>query len=174
MITMKQKENVWTLFEIDKLSKTEIARRIGISRHKVIEILKDSSYKNAQFIDEVKKINEKNNESLIKLLEKDNRMHSIASRILNLFDDEEQLTKEIDKNGLRSLATVFGVISDKALKAKELVIKEDKAEQDKILNTTEIMNDNFETAILNSLKEFRSKDIDVLIEKDSLDVPIIQ
>jgi hypothetical protein len=87
----------------------------------------------------MEEIKQESNESLIKMLKNDVRLPSIASKILNLMNDDEQLEKEINRNGLRPLATVLGILSDKSLKAKELDIKESKPES---TTSVTIINDS--------------------------------
>lgn len=120
MISNKTKELVWSLYEIDNLSKSEISRKVGVSRHKVIEILKDDKNRNAQVIDSVRKFNNENNQNLVRMLRDDNRLPSIANQILDMLNDPKLLAKEIERSGLRPLATVLGILSDKSLKAVEL------------------------------------------------------
>jgi hypothetical protein len=133
------KENIWFLYETEHMSKLEISKRVGVSRGKVIEILKQPKFKNEQLLDTVNEMNRESNESLVKMLREDSRLPSIANKILNIMDDPEQLQKEIERGGLRTLATVFGILSDKAMKAIEM----DKAKTD----------DNVTVKIINNAPE---------------------
>lgn len=126
MISKRQKENIWALYEIDNMSKSMISRKLGVSRQKVIDILKEPKYKNVQLIDTVKEMNKESNDNLVKILREDNRLASISTKILDIMNDPVQLEKEIERSGLRTLATVFGILSDKAMKALEM----DKANTD--------------------------------------------
>ena len=141
MISNSMKETVWVLKESEHLSNSEIARRVGISRTKVIEILKQPIHKNAQLVDSYKKIKQEETESLYRMLSNDNRLPQIASQILDIMNDPEQLEKEIQRNGLRPLATVLGIISDKTLKARELEIKEVKTDTSTEDEPVTIVND---------------------------------
>jgi len=128
MITDKQNQMVWTLHETEHLPKKQIELKVGISRPKVIEILKNDKYRNLQLINSINEINKKNNESLIEMLSTDNRIPSIANHILDIMNDKEQLANEIERYGLRPLMTIFGIFSDKAIKIKELDLRDKKPE----------------------------------------------
>lgn len=128
MISKEKRQAIWALYENEHMPKSKIARKLGVSRNKVIETLKDEKYRNAQLLSTMEKINKESNESLINMLKTDERLPSIASKILNLMNNDEMLEAEIAKNGLRPLATVLGILSDKSLKAKELDIKENTPE----------------------------------------------
>lgn len=128
MISKEKRQAIWALYENEHMPKSKIARKLGVSRNKVIETLKDEKYRNAQLLNTMEKINKESNESLINMLKTDERLPSIASKILNLMNDDKMLEAEITKNGLRPLATVLGILSDKSLKAKELDIKENTPE----------------------------------------------
>lgn len=143
MISNRMKENIWFLYETEHLSKLEISKRVGVSRGKVIEILKQPKFKNEQLLDTVNEMNRENNESLVKMLRNDNRLPSIANKILNIMDDPEQLQKEIERGGLRTLATVFGILSDKAMKALEM----DKTNKDDNV-TVQIINNAPEQPVI--------------------------
>lgn len=157
---------------VQNLSNSEIARRLKISRNSVIKTLKEKSTVDEQLLNSVKEIEQKNNESLLNMLREDDRLSQITGKILDYFNDDKELKREINKAGLKSLATVLGVLSDKTIKANELQIKKDQAEQSKILNTTEVMNDNFESAMMEAVQKPRV-DYKELIEEDSLiEVPV--
>ena len=143
MISNRMKENIWFLYETEHLSKLEISKRVGVSRGKVIEILKQPKFKNEQLLDTVNEMNRESNESLVKMLRNDNRLPSIANKILNIMDDPEQLQKEIERGGLRTLATVFGILSDKAMKALEM----DKTNKDDNV-TVQIINNAPEQPVI--------------------------
>jgi len=175
MISSKTKEVVWFLKETERLSKTEIARRVGISRTKVIEILKEPKYKNIQLLDTVNKINKEHNESLLKYLRKDDRPRQIVNKVLDILNDDARLELELTKpQGFRNLVGAMKVVIDTGATANRDMREHDKAEQDNILNTTEVMNDNFETAMIDAVKKIETMEFDELIEEDSLDVSIIQ
>jgi predicted transcriptional regulator len=139
MISSDTKKRVWYLHDVKKMSKTKIARDVGISRNSVIKILSDKSTKNEQFIKTVQKLERESNESLVEMLREDNRMPEIASKILNIMNDDEMLKNEIERYGLRPLATVFGIMSDKAIKAKELDMRSNRPEA--FATTVNIVND---------------------------------
>ena len=120
MISSDTKKQVWYLHSVKKMSKSKIALKLDLSRNSVIKILSDKSTVNAQFIKDAQKVEQQSNESLLKMLKDDNRLPSIASKILDLMNDDSLLEAEIKKNGLRPLATVLGIISDKTIKAAEL------------------------------------------------------
>lgn len=120
MIDAKTKENVWTLHLSKKMSKTAISKQLGISRPKVIEILKDESYKNLRLIDVVKEIEVKHTESLINILKKDSRLPATVNKILNAINQDEVIDAMIAKGDLKQLMTVFGVLSDKHFGSKRV------------------------------------------------------
>lgn len=128
MIKKETRQAIWALYENEHMAKAEIARKLGVSRNKVIETLKEEKYRNAHLMSSMQEMQRESNESLIKMLKNDDRLPSIASKILNLMNDDELLQAEIERNGLRPLATVLGILSDKSLKAKELDIKESRPE----------------------------------------------
>lgn len=138
MISNEVREAVWALYENEHLSKAEIGRRLGISRNKVIETLKHEKYRNAHLINSMKEIKKEQTESLIEMMSKDTRLSSITNKILDIMNDDEQLQNEINRNGLRPLATVLGILSDKTIRIAELNKKSDT--QDKAVNVT-IVND---------------------------------
>lgn len=123
MISTDTIKQVWYLHSVKNMSKSQIALKLELSRNSVIKILKDKSTVNAQFIKAAQKVERESNESLLKMLQDDDRIPSIASKILSIFNDDEQLKTEIKRNGLRPLATVIGVISDKVIKASELNLR---------------------------------------------------
>ena len=135
MISNKTKETVWILQETEHLNNTQIAHRLGISRGKVIEILKQPKYRNERLLDTVNELNRESNDNLVRMLKNDTRLPDIANKILNIMNNDEQLEKEIERNGLRTLATVFGILSDKAMKALEM---DKNATDDKV--TVKIIN----------------------------------
>jgi hypothetical protein len=127
------------------MSKKGIALKLGISRPKVIEILNTPTHKNLQLIDTINDMNEKNNAKLLDMLRNDKRIPSIASKILTLFNDDKLLKNEIERYGLRPLATVIGVISDKVIKASELSARLDTPEafnQVTIINNADEANED--------------------------------
>lgn len=166
------KKKIRFMSSVQNLSNSEIARKLKVSRNTVIKVLKEKSTVDTQLLNSVKEIEQKNNESLLNMLREDDRLASITGKILDHFDNDIELKNEIKRGGLKSLATVLGVLSDKTIKANELQIKKDQAEQHKILNTTEIMNDNFESAMMEAVSKPRV-DYKDLIEEDSLqEVPV--
>ena len=157
MITKKQKEAVWTLHETEHLSKKAIALQLRISRPKVIEILNDPKNRNLQLIDSVNEINKESNQKLLDMLREDKRIPQIASKILTLFNSDEELEKEIKRSGLRGLATVIGVVSDKVIKASELYLRTENPES--FIQPVTIVNDADEVAkIKQERKELMSSE----------------
>lgn len=124
MISNKTKELIWHLKESEQMSNTQISKEVGVSRGKVIEILKHPEYKNAQLIDKVNNINKEHNETLIKILRDDNRLPSIVSKILSGIDDDTVIKGLIDTGNIKPLMTVVGVLSDKTIASKRLKIEE--------------------------------------------------
>lgn len=173
MISDKTKETVWYLYETERLSKTAIGLRVGISRGKVIEILKQPKYKNAQLLDSIKQINKEHNESLLKYLRKDDRPRQILDKVLAIINDNKTLEMELAKpNGFRNLVGAMKVVIDNGISARKDQREEEKAEQENMLNTTEVQNDNFENAIMNFVTN-KKIDVDTLIEPDSLEsIPV--
>jgi hypothetical protein len=123
-ISKATKEMVWSLHEIDKCPKTEIAKRVGISRQKVYDILADETNKNRHLQDTVKDIREEYTKSLIDLLRNDNRLPNIVNKILDGIDDINVIERMIAKDDLKPLMTVVGVLSDKTIATKRLAIEE--------------------------------------------------
>lgn len=173
MISNKTKEVVWALYETEHLTKTEIARRLGISRGKVIEILKQPKYKNEQLLDNINKINAEHNESLLKYLRKDDRPRQILDKVLDIINDDVRLEAELSKqNGFRNIVGAMKIVIDTGATANKDKREHDKAEQESILNTTEVMNDNFEIAMMKAV-ETPLEDYHSLIEEDSLEeIPV--
>lgn len=128
MISNSMKETVWMLKETEHLKNTQIAHRLGISRTKVIEILKEEKYRNEQLMNSVKEIKQEEYKNMLDVLRKDDRTVQIVNKILDIFNDDMQLSKEIDRSGLRPLATVLGVITDKVIKISELDLRKDSPE----------------------------------------------
>lgn len=153
MISNKVKETVWTLKETEKLNNTQIARRLGISRTNVIAILKEEKYRNEHLLNAVKEIQQEHNESLLDILRNDDRTSQIMNKILDLFNDAEQLKKEIDRNGLRPLATVLGVVTDKVIKVSELDLRKDSPES---FNNVVVVNNADDVA--REIREHKEKD----------------
>ena len=172
MISNKTKEAVWILKENEHLSNVDISRRLGISRGKVIEILKHPKYKNEQLLDSMKEIQQEHNESLLKMLRKDDRPRQIVDKILSKLNSEDILDAELKKGGFRNVVGAMKVVIDNGIALSRDNREAQKAEQEKILNTTEIQNDNFENAIMEFVKE-RKIDPEELIEPDSLEeIPV--
>lgn len=126
-------------------------------------------------MDTISEIQEEKNESLLDALRNDQRPKQIMNKILDILNDDEQLERELKKQqGFRNVVGAMKVIIDTGVTARRDKRESDKAQQEKILNTTETMNDNFEKAIIESLQGFTKKDVTSLIEEDSLDVSIVQ
>ncbi len=175
MIDNKTKEMVWALHEIDRMPKAHIALQLDISRQKVYDILADDSYKNRHLNDGIKKLHREQTESLLNSLRKDYRPGQIVDKILTILNDEKALEKELKKNnGFRNIVGAMKVMIDTGATANRDMRERDKAEQENILNTTEVMNDNFENAMMKAIKDIESINFDELIEEDSLDVPVVQ
>lgn len=133
MITTQQKEDVWTLHMTKKMSNTDIALSIGISRPKVIEILKEPKWQNFTVIDKVNKLNEKAHQSLVDVLTNDKRIPMLFNRVLEELDrkdrnDEDVITRLVNKDDIRPLMTVVGVFSDKNMAIKKLILDQRKIE----------------------------------------------
>ena len=120
MISKETKKHIWYLYDIKKMSKSKIAQKVGVSRNSVIKILEDKSTVSEQFLKDAQNIERKSNESLLKMIQDDDRLPSIVSKILDIMNDDEQLTNEIKRNGLRPLATVLGILSDKSIRLAEM------------------------------------------------------
>lgn len=168
MISNKTKETVWMLKEKKHLSNTEIARRVEISRGKVIEILKHPKYKNEQLMDSIEEIDKEHNESLLKMLRNDDRPRQIVNKILDIINDDKQLETELKRGGFRNVVGAMKVVIDNNISLSRDQREQDKANQDNMLNTTEIQNDNFENAIMDFVKN-KHIEVDGLIEPDSLE-----
>ncbi len=169
MITNKTKEAVWMLKENEQLKNTEISRRLGISRGKVIEILKHPKYRNEQLLDSMKEITEEHNKSLLEYLKKDDRPRQIVNKVLDIINDDETLELELKKQGgFRNLVGAMKVVIDNGVSVSRNQREADKANQEKVLNTTEIQNDNFENAMFNFISNKRIEPSG-LIEPDSLE-----
>jgi len=133
MITTQQKEDVWTLHSTKKMSNTDIALSIGISRPKVIEILKEPKWQNFTVIDKVNKLNEKAHQSLVDVLTNDKRIPMLFNRVLEELDKKDEnekdvITRLVEKDDIRPLMTVVGVFSDKNFAIKKLLMDERKIE----------------------------------------------
>ena len=125
MISNATKEMVWTLHEIDKCKKTEIAKKVGISRQKVYDILADESYRNRHLNDTYKEYKIETQTSLLKGLQEDPRTKRAIDKILNIVDNKETLDNELEKQGgLRAIMGAMKVIVDTNRSALSSAIEE--------------------------------------------------
>jgi predicted DNA-binding protein YlxM (UPF0122 family) len=125
MISNATKEMVWTLHEVDKCPKKEIANKLGISRQSVYDILSDTAYKNRHLSDTYKETKIQMAESLLKGLQEDPRTKSAVDKILNIVNDDETLKLELQKQGgLRAVMGVMKVIVDTTRSAYSSAIEE--------------------------------------------------
>jgi len=156
MIDTDTKKKIWYLHTVKKMNNTKISQQLGVSRGSVIKVLKDESTVNEQFLKDAERIERKANESLLQMLQNDNRIPSILSKVLNKFDNDESLDKEIDKFGLKSLGTIIGIISDKVIKASELSARIERPES---FSQVTIINDADEVAKYKEQSEADSETI---------------
>lgn len=127
MISNATKETIWALKENEHLKNAQIARRLGISRTKVIEVLKQPKYRNEQLLDSMKEIREEYNQSLLKSLKSDGRTNQIINKILTIVNSDETLNKELQKQGgFRNIMGAMKVIVDTTAKAISNDIEERK------------------------------------------------
>ena len=156
MIDTDTKKKIWYLHTVKKMNNTKISQQLGVSRGSVIKVLKDESTVNEQFLKDAERIERKANESLLQMLQNDNRIPSILSKVLNKFDNDESLDKEVDKFGLKSLGTIIGIISDKVIKASELSARIERPES---FSQVTIINDADEVAKYKEQSEADSETI---------------
>jgi len=156
MIDTDTKKKIWYLHTVKKMNNTKISQQLGVSRGSVIKVLKDESTVNEQFLKDAERIERKANESLLQMLQNDNRIPSILSKVLNKFDNDESLDKEIEKFGLKSLGTIIGIISDKVIKASELSARIERPES---FSQVTIINDADEVAKYKEQSEADSETI---------------
>ena len=131
MISDKTKEDVWTLHTTKQMSKKDIALSLGISRPKVIEILREPKWQNFTVIDKVNKINEKAHQNLVDMLTNDRRIPQLLNRVLeelNTKDDNNNdvVTRLVAKDDIRPLMTMIGVLSDKNMATQKLTMDKQK------------------------------------------------
>lgn len=122
------RENVWYLFLERKMSKAEIARQTGIARNTIIAILKEPQPDIAHLCNIVKNSVEKQSQQLIEIIENDSKLPEIILKILNAVNDTELINDYAKNNGLKSLMTAFGVLSDKNISIKKLELERRKVE----------------------------------------------
>lgn len=125
MLSKETKEHIWFLYKSEQLSKTEIARRIGISRGSVYNVLNEPMPVNEQIVNDVKKAREESNKKLLDLLRNDDRMTGVSNKILNAINDTDIIDNmKVTPQGLKSLMTVFGIVNDKHIAAKRITLEE--------------------------------------------------
>jgi len=118
------KEQIWVLHEVRKMNNSDIAHQLGVARNTVIKVLKDRTNRNAQFMSKIKKVEQESNENLLKMLQEDTRIPKIFNSILNRLMESSNIDDEIGKYGLKSLTNIYGVLADKHLASKKLMIEE--------------------------------------------------
>jgi IS30 family transposase len=169
VLSNKQKDQIVILKTIEHKNNTEIAQLVGVNRGTVIKVLKDGWKVNQQFLDTYKETVQQQTKEMLDMIKGDKRLTSITGKILELFNSDEELEKEIQKGGLKSLATIYGVLADKVIRVSDLHLRVEKQTFDTIMNSSETMNDNFEKAIVDSLQSFNSNNTTALIEPDSIE-----
>lgn len=169
MLSNKQKDQIVILKTIERKNNTEIARLVGVNRGTVIKVLKEGWEVNQQFLDTYNENVQQQTKEMLEMIKGDERLTSITGKILELFNNDEELKREIQKSGLKSLATIYGVLADKVIRVSDLHLRVEKQTFDTIMNSSETMNDNFEKAIIDSLKSFNSNNTTALIEPDSIE-----
>lgn len=120
MLNDNTKAMVWALYENDNCSKSEIARKLSISRNAVYAILSNKKYKKAQVSENVKKIYEDKAKQLIESLLEDDRPTQIVDKILDKLNDDEVIQNELDKFGIRTLVGAMKIVVENTVKIKEL------------------------------------------------------
>ena len=89
-------------------------------------------------VDNVKKEKHKH---IMDILNHDNRIGQIMDKTLEVLNSKKNIEKEIDKYGIKTFITQFGVLADKQIKLKELEIKQKELEKDNNTIKVEIIND---------------------------------
>jgi hypothetical protein len=123
-ITNKLKNEVHILKEVRNLNNTDIAHSLGISRNSVIKILKEESTVDEQTFTELKKLEQDNDKQLFKMMISDNRLATIFNTVLTKLTMPQNIDDEIERFGLKSLTNIYGVLADKHLASKRLMIEE--------------------------------------------------
>jgi hypothetical protein len=95
-------------------------------------------------------------------------LQEITDIILDKVNNEETIQAELDSRGLYGLMGTLKTVVDLATKLKELNLKERKEERESIMQSNEVMNDNFENAIVDWVEKHEDMDIMALIEPDSI------
>lgn len=120
MLTAKNKQQIWYLYKNEHLSKKAISTKLGYSRNTVIKVLNEEEPKSAQFLKEIKHIQDEKNKELLELIKNDNRLPDTVNKILNAINNSEVIQNEVDKGNIKSLMTVVGVLTDKHIATKRL------------------------------------------------------
>lgn len=155
---------------------SEIATIVDVSRNTVRKYKGDEETKRVnkreqreQIMTRYKKEEQKIVDKWLDKLHQDSRLNDITNLILDKINNKEVIDNEMQKNnGLYTLVGALKTIVDLASKVKELSLKERKEERESIMQTNDIMNDNFENAIVDWVEKHEDVDILSLIEPDSV------
>lgn len=155
---------------------SEIAKIVDVSRNTVRKYKTDEETKRVnkreqreQIVNRYKKEEERIVNKWLDKLHQDSRLQEISDRILDKINTDEVIDNEMQKNnGLYTLVGTLKTIVDIASKIKDLNIKERKEDRESIMQSNEIMNDNFENAIVDWVEKHDDVDIMSLVEPDSI------
>ena len=124
MLTNAQKDHIVILSKNEGKNNTEIARLVGVNRGSVIKVLKSNWTVNQQFLDDYNKNEQKNNEELLDII-KSVRYKDIAVDGISIFT-KENMQKEFDTRGLRSIIALVGNTLDKGMAYEKLQLERAK------------------------------------------------
>lgn len=160
MVDGKTKAMIWALYENEQMSKSDIGRKLGVSRNTVYKVLNTEKYKDEQTSARIKKISDEHTQSLIESLVADKRPKQIIDKYLDILNDDETIQNELKTSGIRTIVGAMKILVENQIKIKELnkkperiVIENNISEIVKLMNNTENKEINPEEEI----KEFQSE-----------------
>lgn len=121
-LTEDDRRNIWYLYTVKKLPKEQIMKKLNWSRMTVYKVLNEPKPE----MKALEEIADKQNQKLIDIIEHDDKLPQIILKILDAINDKALIKEYANNNGLKSLMTAFGVISDKNINVKKLDLERRK------------------------------------------------
>lgn len=128
----------------DLNSMNEVAKRIGVSKGTVYNVLKkfENEPEDERIMNEIKKtVKERNEEETADILEmiKGARVSSIVGKAIKMLDKDSTLQQQIDKYGIQGITNMVGMLVDKSLKLQSMELERQNLE----LRNKEISNTRY-------------------------------